>query len=54
MDWGFDFYAHKTFHNYDEDDDRTMGLAWMGNWAYAQSVPTTPWKGCESRRRNCT
>lgn len=48
MDWGFDFYAHKTFRNYDEDDQRTIGLAWMGNWAYAQSVPTTPWKGCES------
>ena len=48
MDWGFDFYAHKTFRNYDEDDERTIGLAWMGNWAYAQSVPTTPWRGCES------
>lgn len=48
MDWGFDFYAHKTFRNYDEDDERTIGFAWMGNWAYAQSVPTTPWKGCES------
>ena len=48
MDWGFDFYAHKTFRNYDEDDERTIGLAWMGNWAYAQSVPTSPWKGCES------
>lgn len=48
MDWGFDFYAHKTFRNYDEDDDRRIGLAWMGNWAYAQTVPTTPWKGCES------
>lgn len=48
MDWGFDFYAHKTFRNYDDDDERTIGLAWMGNWAYAQSVPTTPWKGCES------
>ena len=48
MDWGFDFYAHKTFRNYDSDDERTIGLAWMGNWAYAQNVPTTPWKGCES------
>jgi sucrose-6-phosphate hydrolase SacC (GH32 family) len=48
MDWGFDFYAHKTFRDYDESEDRTVGLAWMGNWAYAQNVPTTPWKGCQS------
>jgi fructan beta-fructosidase len=48
MDWGADFYAHKTFRNYDADDKRIIGLAWMGNWAYAQSVPTSPWKGCQS------
>lgn len=48
MDWGYDFYAAKTFRNYDFDDERTIGLAWMGNWTYAQNVPTTPWKGCQS------
>ncbi len=51
MDWGLDYYASKTFRNYDNDDDRTIGLAWMGNWAYARDVPTKPWQGNQSLPR---
>ena len=51
LDWGLDYYASKTFRNYDADDNRTIGLAWMGNWAYARDVPTTPWQGAESLPR---
>ncbi len=47
-DWGYDFYAGKTYRNYDYDDPRTIWIAWMGNWTYARDVPTNPWKGCES------
>ncbi len=47
-DWGYDFYAGKTFRNYDFDDDRKVWLAWMGNWTYARDVPTRPWKGNQS------
>ncbi len=47
-DWGHDFYAGKSFRDYDEADDRKIWLAWMGNWTYARDVPTNPWKGCES------
>jgi sucrose-6-phosphate hydrolase SacC (GH32 family) len=47
-DWGTDFYAGKSFRNYDNDDSRNIWLAWMGNWAYAKNVPTKPWQGFES------
>jgi fructan beta-fructosidase len=47
-DWGFDFYAAKSFRNYDNDDSRKIWLAWMGNWTYAKDVPTNPWRGFES------
>ncbi|MEQ8238287.1 MAG: GH32 C-terminal domain-containing protein [Cyclobacteriaceae bacterium] len=50
-DWGYDFYAGKTFRNYDSDDDRQIWLAWMGNWTYARDVPTKPWKGNQSLPR---
>jgi len=50
-DWGQDFYAGKSFRNYDNDDARKLWFAWMGNWSYAQAVPTNPWKGCESITR---
>ncbi len=51
-DWGHDFYAGKSFRNYDGDDTRKIWLAWMGNWTYARDVPTNPWKGCESIPRS--
>jgi len=45
-DWGKDFYAARSYRNYDNPQvDSTMWIAWMGNWAYANNVPTTPWKG---------
>lgn len=48
-DWGKDFYAARTYRNYSSStSDSTMWIAWLGNWTYANSVPTTPWKGCES------
>lgn len=48
IDFGTDYYAGKSFRNYDNDDKRVIYMAWMGNWTYAQNVPTSPWKGSQS------
>jgi len=45
-DWGKDFYAARTYRNYSSNNqDSTMWIAWMGNWTYANNIPTDPWKG---------
>ena len=41
LDYGPDNYAGVTFHN---TGDRVLLIGWMSNWAYAQSVPTAPWR----------
>ena len=46
VDYGKDFYALQSFS--DMPDGRRIWLAWMNNWSYADSVPTTPWKGIMS------
>lgn len=51
-DWGTDFYAARTYRNYSPiDKDRTVWIGWMGNWAYANNVPTSPWKGHQAMPR---
>lgn len=42
-DYGRDHYAAMTFNN--TQDDRTILLAWMNCWNYANLLPTTTWKG---------
>ncbi|ADM68829.1 Levanase [Paenibacillus polymyxa E681] len=42
-DWGKEFYASMTFSNV--PDGRRIMLAWMTNWDYPFSFPTSPWKG---------
>ncbi|WP_372776714.1 GH32 C-terminal domain-containing protein [Mangrovibacterium sp.] len=44
IDYGPDFYAARTYRNYDADDNRTVWLGWMNNWEYANSIPTS-WGG---------
>lgn len=44
IDYGPDFYAVRTYRNYDAADNRTVWLGWMNNWDYANSIPTT-WGG---------
>ena len=41
LDYGPDNYAGVTFHN---TGDQVLLIGWMSNWAYAQSVPTAPWR----------
>ncbi|WP_163718610.1 GH32 C-terminal domain-containing protein [Mangrovibacterium lignilyticum] len=44
IDYGPDFYAVRTYRNYDANDNRTLWLGWMNNWEYANSIPTS-WGG---------
>ena len=41
LDYGPDNYAGVTFHN---TCKQTLLIGWMSNWAYAQAVPTAPWR----------
>lgn len=41
-DWGTDFYAAKSFKDYDHVEESVVWLAWMNNWAYANRI-TTAW-----------
>lgn len=53
VDWGRDFYAARAYRNYSNNNiDRTVWIAWLGNWTYARNVPTTPWHGSESIPRS--
>jgi fructan beta-fructosidase len=44
LDYGRDNYAGVTWANVPEKDGRRLFLGWMGNWLYAQVVPTAPWR----------
>jgi fructan beta-fructosidase len=44
VDYGADNYAGVTFSNIPEKDGRTIFMGWMGNWQYAQDVPTEKWR----------
>ncbi|MGC2032767.1 MAG: GH32 C-terminal domain-containing protein [Steroidobacteraceae bacterium] len=41
MDLGLDFYASRTFRDYDETLTRTTSLGWVSTWAYANQVPSS-------------
>ena len=42
IDYGPDNYAGITWAN--APDDKKILIGWMSNWAYAQVVPTSPWR----------
>lgn len=44
IDYGRDNYAGITWSNIPENDGRRLFLGWMGNWEYAQVVPTYVWR----------
>lgn len=48
LDYGNDFYAARTWRDYDDDSDRKIMLGWLGNWEYANQVPTSWGKGFQS------
>jgi sucrose-6-phosphate hydrolase SacC (GH32 family) len=55
MDYGEDFYATRTYRNYDENKkmgDSVILLSWLGNWKYARILPTTWGSGFQSIPRS--
>lgn len=51
LDYGPDYYATRTWRNYDEGDtlkDTVIAIGWMGNWDYARKVPSKWGKGFQS------
>ena len=45
MDYGKDYYAAISFNNIPEKDGRKIMIGWMNNWAYADKIPATTWRG---------
>ncbi|WP_410609471.1 glycoside hydrolase family 32 protein [Amycolatopsis sp. lyj-109] len=45
LDHGFDWYAGVTWEDPAAPADRRFGMAWMNNWAYADTTPTWPADG---------
>ncbi|MGW9413298.1 glycoside hydrolase family 32 protein [Arthrobacter cupressi] len=43
LDYGADYYAANSISG--APGGKPVLLGWMGNWDYAQDVPTTPWRG---------
>ncbi|MDD7835849.1 glycoside hydrolase family 32 protein [Paenarthrobacter sp. AB444] len=52
LDHGADYYAANSISN--APGDKPVLLGWMGNWDYAQNVPTTPWRGSMAIPRELT
>ena len=44
-DFGPDNYAGRSWENMPQDNYQRVWLGWMSNWAYAGSLPTSPWRG---------
>ena len=54
LDQGRDNYAGVTWADVPEEDGRTLFIGWMGNWDYAQEVPTHPWRSAMTLPRKLT
>lgn len=52
VDYGADFYAATTISG--APGGKPVLFGWMGNWDYAQTVPTTPWRGAMAVPRELT
>lgn len=50
MDWGKDHYATVTWSN--SPANRTIAIAWMSNWEYANTVPTIQYRSANSVPRD--
>jgi len=47
LDYGKDFYAAITYNNLPKGQPPVL-LGWANNWAYANSLPTSSWRGMMS------
>jgi fructan beta-fructosidase len=50
IDWGRDFYAVNSWNN--RPDNERRWVAWMNNWDYGTSIPTSPWRSAQSIPRD--
>jgi fructan beta-fructosidase len=50
IDYGRDFYAVISWNNL--PDNKRRWVAWMNNWDYAGSIPTSPWRSAMSILRD--
>ncbi len=47
LEYGKDFYAAITYNNLPEGQPPVL-IGWANNWAYANTLPTSPWRGMMS------
>lgn len=52
VDKGMDYYASRTFRDYDSTLTTVTSMGWVATWDYAQLVPSTYGKGFWSIPRN--
>lgn len=52
LDWGSDYYACVSYDNI--AGGRRVMTAWMNNWTYAGSLPTSPWRSNMALPREVT
>jgi fructan beta-fructosidase len=52
VDYGKDFYAGIVVNNYNASDGSAVMIGWVNNWAYANLIPTSPWRGAMSLPRS--
>ena len=50
IDYGRDFYAVNSWNNL--PDNKRRWIAWMNNWDYGTSIPTSPWRSAQSIPRD--
>jgi len=43
VDYGQDFYAAQSWS--DTPNGRRIWIGWLNNWHYADTIPTSPWRG---------
>jgi fructan beta-fructosidase len=53
-DYGPDFYAGVSWNDVPRSDGRRVWIGWMSNWAYANAVPTSPWRSAMTVPRALT
>ncbi len=53
LDFGKDFYAAITYNNLPPGLNPVL-VGWVNNWRYANSIPTSPWRGMMSIPRELT
>jgi fructan beta-fructosidase len=54
LDYGRDNYAGVTWSDVPQSDGRRLFMGWMGNWEYAQVVPTQTWRSAMTLPRMLT